>query len=125
MQDREVAKNFQRALTKQGLKWKLGHKCNKAEREGDIVKLHVENAKSGKQEVLEANIVLVAAGELPAMAGTRASPARQSMLVRFAVLGPAPGLPASSCPRRQHCRAAHAQQACWPAVPHAHACVLA
>ena len=37
VQDREVAKAFQRALTKQGLKWKLGHKCNKAEREGDIV----------------------------------------------------------------------------------------
>ena len=63
MQDREIAKAFQRALTKQGFKWKLGFKCNKAEVEGDTVKLHVEAAKDGKQETLEANIVLVAAGE--------------------------------------------------------------
>ena len=57
-----MAKSFQRALTKQGFKWKLGFKCNKATVEGDTVKLDVEAAKDGKKETLEANIVLVAAG---------------------------------------------------------------
>ena len=79
VQDREVAKAFQRALTKQGFKWKLGFKCNKAEREGDIVKLHVEAAKDGKKDILEANIVLVAAGGiLSALAYSLRSPGGRS-----------------------------------------------
>ena len=42
---------------------KLSTKVNKAENTGSSVKLHVEPAKGGNEEVLEADVVLVAAGE--------------------------------------------------------------
>ena len=63
LQDGEVRKAFQRALTKQGLKFKLGYKVQSATVEGDSVKLEIEAAKGGKQETLEADIVLVSAGQ--------------------------------------------------------------
>ncbi|MDT8870591.1 FAD-dependent oxidoreductase [Komagataeibacter rhaeticus] len=43
--DNEVAKTFQRILTKQGLKMKLGHKVTKAEKSAKGVTLTVEPAK--------------------------------------------------------------------------------
>lgn len=46
--DAEMSKAFQRILTKQGLKFKLGTKVLSAERSGDTVQVEVENAKSGK-----------------------------------------------------------------------------
>ena len=63
MQDGEIRKAFQRALTKQGLKFKLGYKVQSATVEGNSVKLEIEAAKGGKQETLEADIVLVSAGQ--------------------------------------------------------------
>lgn len=62
MQDTDIRKAFKRTLQKQGLKMKLGTKVNKAENTGSSVKLWVEPAKGGKEEVLEADVVLVAAG---------------------------------------------------------------
>jgi len=61
-QDSEIRKNFQRSLTKQGFKFKLGYKVTGARLEGDVVKLSVENVKDGKSEEVEANVVLVSAG---------------------------------------------------------------
>jgi dihydrolipoamide dehydrogenase len=49
--DAEVSKNFQRILTKQGLKFKLGTKVTGARKEGGKVIVTVENAKdSAKTE---------------------------------------------------------------------------
>lgn len=61
-QDSDIRKAFKRTLQKQGLKMKLSTKVNKAESDGKTVKLYVEPAKGGKEEVMEADIVLVAAG---------------------------------------------------------------
>lgn len=43
--DAEVAKTFQRILQKQGMKFKLGTKVTGATRQGDKIKVSVEDAK--------------------------------------------------------------------------------
>jgi dihydrolipoamide dehydrogenase len=63
--DSEIAKTFQRTLTKQGMKFKMNTKVVKGERDGAGVKLTVESVKKGEQEVLEADVVLVAIGRSP------------------------------------------------------------
>lgn len=63
--DGEVAKQTQRLLQKQGLKFKLGTKVTSGKRDGDIVKISVEEVKSGKTEDLEADVLLVAIGRKP------------------------------------------------------------
>lgn len=63
MQDAEVRKAFQRALSKQGLKFKLGYKVLSAKVAGSSVKMELEPAKGGKQETLEVDVVLVSAGK--------------------------------------------------------------
>jgi len=63
--DMEVSKTFQRSLTKQGLKFKLNTKVLSAAKEGDVVKVNVENAKNGKQETLECDALLVCIGRRP------------------------------------------------------------
>jgi dihydrolipoamide dehydrogenase len=67
--DDEITKHFQRALAKQGLKFKLGSKVTKAETGGSGVKLTVEPAKGGAAETLEADVVLVAIGRRPFVEG--------------------------------------------------------
>ena len=67
--DDEVVKHFQRALAKQGLKFKLGAKVTKAESTSAGVTLTVEPAKGGAAETLEADIVLVAIGRRPFVEG--------------------------------------------------------
>lgn len=61
-QDGELRKAFQRALTKQGLKFKLNTKVKEATTEGNVVKLRVEPSKGGDEELIEADIVLLSAG---------------------------------------------------------------
>ncbi|KAK6453816.1 FAD flavoprotein [Scheffersomyces xylosifermentans] len=63
--DAEVAKTTQKLLAKQGLKFKLGTKVTKGVREGDVVKIEVEDVKSGKKEELESDVLLVAIGRRP------------------------------------------------------------
>jgi dihydrolipoamide dehydrogenase len=63
--DQEVAKSFQKILTKQGVKFKLGTKVIDAEKKDGKVYLNVEDAKSGKKEQLDADVVLVAIGRRP------------------------------------------------------------
>ena len=49
--DLEIAKLFQRSLTKQGMKFKLGHKVTSATKETDgTIKVQVEKTKGGKVE---------------------------------------------------------------------------
>ncbi len=67
--DDEIVKHFQRALAKQGLKFKLGSKVTKAESTGAGVTLTVEPAKGGAAETIETDIVLVAIGRRPFVQG--------------------------------------------------------
>ena len=67
--DDEITKFFQRALAKQGLKFKLGSKVTKAETSDSGVTLTVEPSKGGAAETLQADIVLVAIGRRPYVAG--------------------------------------------------------
>jgi dihydrolipoamide dehydrogenase len=68
--DDEITKHFHRALQKQGLKFKLGSKVTKADASGEGVTLTVEPAKGGgAAETLQADIVLVAIGRRPLVAG--------------------------------------------------------
>lgn len=46
--DGEISKNFQRILTKQGIKFKLSTKVLSASKEGGLVKVAVEGVKNGK-----------------------------------------------------------------------------
>ena len=63
--DAEIAKLFQRALMKQGFKFRLGAKVTGAETTNEGVKLSVEPVKGGAAETLSADVVLVAVGRRP------------------------------------------------------------
>jgi dihydrolipoamide dehydrogenase len=63
--DAELAKSFQKILTKQGLKFKLSTKVVSAKKDGNIVHVVVEDVKSGKQETLTVDAVLVSIGRRP------------------------------------------------------------
>jgi dihydrolipoamide dehydrogenase len=63
--DGETAKAFQRSLTKQGMKFKLGAKVTGAEARKNGVSLTVEPVAGGEAETLEADYVLVAIGRRP------------------------------------------------------------
>ncbi|KAI8906042.1 hypothetical protein EDD86DRAFT_211379 [Gorgonomyces haynaldii] len=63
--DAEVAKRFQQILTKQGIKFKLGTKVLGATKKDGKVDLLVEDAKSGKQETLTVDTVLLSIGRKP------------------------------------------------------------
>ena len=63
--DAETATQFQRALTKQGMQFKLGRKVTGAETGDAGVKLTLEPAAGGEAEILEAEVVLLAIGRRP------------------------------------------------------------
>ena len=74
--DMEVAKQFQRLLERQGMKFKLGSKVAGVEKKAGGLAVSVEPAKggerpassseaSGQKEILEADVVLVAIGRRP------------------------------------------------------------
>jgi len=63
--DEETAKTFQRSLTKQGIKFRLGSKVTGAKSMGKAVELTVEPVAGGEAEVLTADYVLVAIGRRP------------------------------------------------------------
>ena len=64
--DLEIAKLFQRSLTKQGMKFKLGHKVTSATKETDCtIKVQVEKTKGGKVEELVSDVLLVCIGRRP------------------------------------------------------------
>ena len=48
--DLEIAKNIQRILQKQGLKFKTSTKVTGATRDGDVIKVAIETLKGGKTE---------------------------------------------------------------------------
>eukprot|EP00742_Colponemidia_sp_Colp-10_P000962 GILJ01001044.1.p1 GENE.GILJ01001044.1~~GILJ01001044.1.p1 ORF type:complete len:515 (-),score=89.89 GILJ01001044.1:35-1366(-) len=63
--DNEIGKTFQRILEKQGMKFKLGTKVVGGDVRADGVTVHVEPAKGGDRESIEADIVLVSTGRRP------------------------------------------------------------
>ncbi|WP_341991637.1 dihydrolipoyl dehydrogenase [Azorhizobium sp. AG788] len=62
--DNEVAKSFQRILSKQGFAFKLGTKVTGVDASGKTLKVTVEAAAGGSPETLEADVVLVAIGRV-------------------------------------------------------------
>jgi dihydrolipoamide dehydrogenase len=63
--DNEVAKQFQRVLTKQGMTFKLGTKVSAAKSAKGGVTLTLEKVKGGESESLKADVVLVSIGRRP------------------------------------------------------------
>ncbi|WP_339932898.1 dihydrolipoyl dehydrogenase [uncultured Brevundimonas sp.] len=63
--DSDLAKAFQRVLTKQGMTFKLGSKVTAAKSGKDGVELTVEPAAGGDAETLKGDVVLVAIGRRP------------------------------------------------------------
>jgi dihydrolipoamide dehydrogenase len=63
--DGETAKQAQRLLEKQGLKFVLGHKVAKVEKDKSGLKLAIEPANGGETSKIEADVVLVAIGRRP------------------------------------------------------------
>lgn len=63
--DGDIAKQTQRVLTKQGLKFKLGKKVTGAKKTKTSVTLSVEPAKGGDAEEIKADVVLVSIGRRP------------------------------------------------------------
>jgi dihydrolipoamide dehydrogenase len=73
--DGEIAKDFQRVLARQGIKFRLGSKVTSAEPVEGGVKVTVEPAKGGAAETLEADILLVCIGRRPFIEGLGAQEA--------------------------------------------------
>ncbi len=63
--DGEVAKQFHRQLSAQGLAFKLSSKVTGAKAKGNRVKLTIEPAAGGKCETIDTDVVLVAVGRKP------------------------------------------------------------
>merc|ERR1719378_505759 len=63
--DMDIAKQFQRIMTKQGIKFKLNTKVMGARKEGGKIKVAVEGVKDGKAEVMDADVLLVCVGRRP------------------------------------------------------------
>ena len=63
--DREISNEFQKILSKQGLKFKLGSKVESVKDQGKSVLISHTNVKNSKKEVLEVDKVLVSVGRKP------------------------------------------------------------
>ena len=64
-EDAEVSRQFQKILTKQGIKFKLGHKVTQVDASEEGAKLTIEPAEGGEPETLETDVVLVSIGRVP------------------------------------------------------------
>merc|ERR1712066_721575 len=63
--DMDVSKQFQRIMTKQGIKFKLNTKVTGAQKTGGKIKVSVEGVKDGKAEEMDADVLLVCVGRRP------------------------------------------------------------
>jgi dihydrolipoamide dehydrogenase len=63
--DAEIAKQFQRILSRQGMKFQLSTKVVGAEKAGDALSVAVEPVAGGARQSIETDIVLVAIGRIP------------------------------------------------------------
>jgi len=63
--DMDISKQFQRIMTKQGIKFKLNTKVTAAKHDGDKIIVSVESVKDGKVEDMVADVLLVCVGRRP------------------------------------------------------------
>ncbi|OAX79661.1 dihydrolipoyl dehydrogenase [Emergomyces africanus] len=63
--DAEIAKQAQKILGRQGIKFLVNTKVTSGDASGENVVLNVEAAKGGKEQTLDADVVLVAIGRRP------------------------------------------------------------
>ena len=63
--DREISNEFQKILTKQGLKFKLGCKVDKVNNKDNLVSIEYTDVKKSKKEFIEVDKVLVSVGRKP------------------------------------------------------------
>ena len=71
--DREISNEFQKILSRQGIKFKMGSKVDTVEDQEDSVKISYTNVKNSKKEVLEVEKVLVSVGRKPYTEGLNLS----------------------------------------------------
>ncbi len=71
--DREISNEFQKILTKQGIKFKMGSKVESIIDQGKSVLISYTNVKNSKKEVLEVDKVLVSVGRKPYTEGLNLS----------------------------------------------------
>ena len=63
--DREISNEFQKILTKQGIKFKMGSKVESLNSNGNLVTIKYKNVKDSKEELIEVDKVLVSVGRKP------------------------------------------------------------
>ena len=63
--DREISNEFQKILTKQGIKFKMGSKVESLNSNGNLVTIKYTNVKDTKEEIIEVDKVLVSVGRKP------------------------------------------------------------
>jgi dihydrolipoamide dehydrogenase len=63
--DKELAKAFNKVLTKQGIKILTGHKVTGGKNHGTYAEINIQPVKGGDSQVLKADHVLVATGRRP------------------------------------------------------------
>lgn len=63
--DREISNEFQKILTKQGIKFKLGSKVESVQNKGNLVSIKYKNVKNLKEETIEVDKVLISVGRKP------------------------------------------------------------
>ncbi len=71
--DREISNEFQKILSKQGIKFKMGSKVVSVKDQGKSVLISYTNVKNSKKEVLEVDKVLVSVGRSPYTEGLNLS----------------------------------------------------
>jgi len=71
--DREISNEFQKILTKQGIKFKMGSKVDSVKSKEDTVLISYTNIKSSKKEEIEVDKVLVSVGRKPYTQGLNLS----------------------------------------------------
>jgi dihydrolipoamide dehydrogenase len=71
--DREVSNEFQKILTKQGIKFKMGSKVNNVNTKGTSIIINYTDLKNSKEETIEFDKVLVSVGRKPYTEGLNLS----------------------------------------------------
>ena len=71
--DREISNEFQKILSKQGIKFKMGSKVENVQDQGNSVSISYTNVKSSKKETLDVDKVLVSVGRKPYTEGLNLS----------------------------------------------------
>ena len=71
--DKEIANEFKKILTKQGIKFKMSSKVNSVRSQGEKVTIHYTDIKNSKDDTLDVEKVLVAVGRKPYTEGLNLS----------------------------------------------------